>query len=735
MEGYLRLQTRKGYSKSWVVLDKQQLACYASFDLEQQQPTAVLRVMLVADCELLKYSGQDVAHGLQIRGKKDKISLDCVDAAVCSTWFNVLKRATNLHKEEEEYLSLPLRHRTTLEMDPGAPLSRNAVIRAYKKLCLREHPDRGGNADNFNKINIAYNALLAYQQFQEDLERPTVQYEAIVRKKSGGQGLGIVVIEDKVRRQIVVQRVQKDIEILGMSEESEGEIKPGDVLVGIDRDDCSRWLFSRVRARLGPFRVPVGGKVLFTFERISKEDPTLANASSPPESPIKRSFHSCKSEQWTASTGHHSGHSDGQFSFAAPEVKVKTRPPSSAPTQESAAETHTETSSKTQKPFPPVEEKPTSSSSPLKPIVLVPAAALKPKTPINREAKREKERMSLEDPQHRKHLLRTPSTLTATAPQQLFESVIPQDTQPHSQLKPSAETHVKPILLPAETNIETNKTKIETDTRPTPEPHTPVESTLKTQTEPSRHRSETPQTSEQPSRTQGDGKPVLVVNREYVAIEGPAEKSVESSDSSSASDSESDSESGSQDSRAGTETQTGSLGAGSLGYVSTENDTVQEHLRNSLRERELFELEEELQNSKEMQQRLQTLNDTMATKIVDLQHNLYEIKNDFVKCTQMLRQSEQQKTEILKDVGALNEVLSRQGEDKNSQKITQALQSEVRSLRDQQQSLLSRLTNYRQYLRDDADPSETTESRVALYQRREQVAHKVEQMIRDALMQ
>lgn len=37
--------------------------------------------------------------------------------------------------------------------------------------------------------------------------------------------------------------------------------------MGIDHDDCTNWTISRVRARLGPLRAPVGRRVHFTLER------------------------------------------------------------------------------------------------------------------------------------------------------------------------------------------------------------------------------------------------------------------------------------------------------------------------------------------------------------------------------------------------------------------------------------------------------------------------------------
>jgi len=47
-----------------------------------------------------------------------------------------------------------------------------------------------------------------------------------------------------------VQSTQRNILLRGLSEEAEGEILQGDALVAIDKDDCSHWPMSRVKARV-----------------------------------------------------------------------------------------------------------------------------------------------------------------------------------------------------------------------------------------------------------------------------------------------------------------------------------------------------------------------------------------------------------------------------------------------------------------------------------------------------
>ncbi len=76
-----------------------------------------------------------------------------------------------------------------------------------------------------------------------------------------------MVVEDLVRGHIVIQSVQENILVRGLTAEASGSIRPGDVLVAIDNDDCSHWVLGRVRARLNNFRVPLHSQVTLTLER------------------------------------------------------------------------------------------------------------------------------------------------------------------------------------------------------------------------------------------------------------------------------------------------------------------------------------------------------------------------------------------------------------------------------------------------------------------------------------
>jgi hypothetical protein len=101
-----------------------------------------------------------------------------------------------------------------------------------------------------------------------------IDYEAVVEKQRGGGGLGLVVSENRLISRLEVVGVEPSILLRGLSEESGGDIKLGDVLVGIDNDNCTDWPIARVRARLGALRLPPGYTTNLTLERsIPKERP------------------------------------------------------------------------------------------------------------------------------------------------------------------------------------------------------------------------------------------------------------------------------------------------------------------------------------------------------------------------------------------------------------------------------------------------------------------------------
>lgn len=272
MEGYLTLIT-KGYTtyklrKVWVVLDRQQLTWYDSLDLSSQLPKKLKGVLFIRDASIKKVKDPSATHAIQIICNDNKTLFGCENDTICSSWYKALIRALPLHTQQAEKASLPRKYMEVLCLDYDEKLTKGAIARSYKRLCLKEHPDKGGDVEKFNQINTAYNYLIALQAAEEELEKTVpLQYEATIRKKSGKLGLCMSVNEDRINERLLVGRVQEEIDVVEIDPEAGGYVKPGDRIIGIDHDDCSHWPLSRLLPRLGLVRVPVGGTVVFTFER------------------------------------------------------------------------------------------------------------------------------------------------------------------------------------------------------------------------------------------------------------------------------------------------------------------------------------------------------------------------------------------------------------------------------------------------------------------------------------
>jgi len=153
------------------------------------------------------------------------------------------------------------------------PYESKVIDRAYKKAALRAHPDKGGDSFKFKAVTDAYEIIMSTIQEEEEAKKyKPVVVKATIKKGPPGVGFGMVVVEDSKKGDIVVKDVLDGLKIVGKTDPSDLQLKKGDVLVGIDKDDIKGWPLTRVVARLNNFRVPVGGTVALTFRRKVRVD-------------------------------------------------------------------------------------------------------------------------------------------------------------------------------------------------------------------------------------------------------------------------------------------------------------------------------------------------------------------------------------------------------------------------------------------------------------------------------
>jgi len=152
MEGYLNIITKSSFLPAvsakpvWAILDGQILSFYRQLDVKQQLPTDILKNISLDHARVSKISIAKYAFCLSISYKDNKSKfLDCQDNATCSLWFAAINRAINLQSDRETMRKLPMEYRKKLgfSQDLSTKLSKNDISKAYKKLCLKEHPDKG----------------------------------------------------------------------------------------------------------------------------------------------------------------------------------------------------------------------------------------------------------------------------------------------------------------------------------------------------------------------------------------------------------------------------------------------------------------------------------------------------------------------------------------------------------------------------------------------------------------
>ena len=199
MEGYLVVRHWGGRTeKLWVILDGQQLSCYEKFDRVLQEPINTKKVLQIKNATINKWNNtnskkdKEITYGVHItceNSKKKKV-FECHDSNSWSAWFGALEVATQLHVEEQSHHEAPLLNARLLGLEQEyieSELTLHKISRAYKKLCLKAHPDKGGDVSKFNQINNAYSNLQAYQSEEELKKRcDLIDYEVVIEK--AGQG-------------------------------------------------------------------------------------------------------------------------------------------------------------------------------------------------------------------------------------------------------------------------------------------------------------------------------------------------------------------------------------------------------------------------------------------------------------------------------------------------------------------------------------------------------------------
>jgi hypothetical protein len=270
MEGQVALKGSWSWSRAWAILDEQQFTFYKCLDTETQEPRGVLSLFHVKDATISKISVKKRTFCVKVTSENGQtVIVDTFNSVSAGHWYKALLHATTKHSSEDKMASKLQNYIEILEIQDVDCLTSSSLSRIYKTMSLRSHPDKGGHAETFNKIREAYEYLSGIVSERELLSSSDIiVYEVLVEKAKKGVGLGLSVHYDPFRCVAVVADVDEDNIVLhGISAEAGGGIAVGDGLIGIGPEEVRAWPFSRIRARLGLARLPLGETILLTFER------------------------------------------------------------------------------------------------------------------------------------------------------------------------------------------------------------------------------------------------------------------------------------------------------------------------------------------------------------------------------------------------------------------------------------------------------------------------------------
>lgn len=293
MEGYLRVlrqksqvrqkrfdlfnvnSTKSYYSPAdfeilWIEVDGEIMTFFEEIDVGKQMPIRKRGQTLIRSfiIEIMDAYELGINCGLRI-SSPDRLYVtyfECENLLISNPWYSALINASMHFAHTEERVNDRKASYDLLGLEQSEPLSKSNISRAFKKRALSAHPDKGGNMALFDQVKKAQLTLLTI--LSEGIKWDStnvVTYEAVLVKIAGPVGLGLDVRVDVWHKHFFVDSVDSQAQIISISEGF--SIEKGDVLVSIDHDDCSSWPLSRLKARLGPMRVPVGSSTRITFKR------------------------------------------------------------------------------------------------------------------------------------------------------------------------------------------------------------------------------------------------------------------------------------------------------------------------------------------------------------------------------------------------------------------------------------------------------------------------------------
>jgi curved DNA-binding protein CbpA len=276
MEGYLfkkgRGQSgflgRKNWKRRWCVLEGQYLTYYVDFDQKTQKPTEKKGMVPIRGCVVEEFKSKDKPFQFVLKHEtRSPMYLSADDPKIMKTWMTACDRAAKkLHDgpvsiDFTEYYNI---FGLKMEDNPTA----SVINRAYRKTCLKCHPDKGGDANEFKKVQEAFEILTSkLEEEEEEKLYKTIFFDAVIEKGPPGVGFGMVVVEDSKRQVVTVKESLPTMNLKSITDASKGAVNKGDILVKIGDDEITGWTLTRIVQRLNDFRVPINSDIQLRFTR------------------------------------------------------------------------------------------------------------------------------------------------------------------------------------------------------------------------------------------------------------------------------------------------------------------------------------------------------------------------------------------------------------------------------------------------------------------------------------
>ena len=284
MEGYLfkkgsgdSFLGRHNWKKRWFVLEGDNLTYYEEFDLTKDEAVVMKGSTPVTGSKVELIHHREKQFCFSLKHDSRTLIMHAENEKELNLWLSALNSAAspieNNSLTEAECLSL-----LNIKDSPDA-LTAAIVNKAYRKTCLKVHPDKGGDVAQFKKVQEAFDYLnnkLEEEEFNKKYS--TIQYECSIEKGPKGVGFGMLVAENIKKKEVSVKQVNDTIILCDITEPAKGQILKGDIIVKIGKDNVMGWPLARVVQRLSDFRIPVGTEVRLALTRRVNKDGTLIKA-------------------------------------------------------------------------------------------------------------------------------------------------------------------------------------------------------------------------------------------------------------------------------------------------------------------------------------------------------------------------------------------------------------------------------------------------------------------------